>query len=70
VRVRPIWHGIGLKMTINGKQIRILTEMVVFHFKVLPGLPPVTRVHKNGRSQYSLGFEDGIYLSIESNCTS
>ena len=46
-------------MTINGKQISILTEMVAFHFKVLPVLPPVTRVHKNG-SQYSLGFEDGI----------
>jgi hypothetical protein len=48
-------------MTINGKQIRILTEMVAFHFKVLPGPLPVTRVHKNGRSRYSLGFEDGIY---------
>jgi len=48
-------------MTISNKHIKILTEMVVFHFKVLLGLMPVTGVHKNGKSQYSLGFEDGIY---------
>ena len=48
-------------MTKNGKQIRVVTEMVIFHFKVPAGLPPVTRVHKNGRSHCSLGFEDGIY---------